>query len=173
MPQIKTKLIVACIIGLVLLISEKSQAQNTAEPHVTLVPFVLEDSLAPLVALEPFVITSKAYHPCGCQPNYPEVIKRESVKWFKRNEDLGKKAELNPSGKLYPNPAVEYTTLELSDDTTYDINIYSMQGQLIFSEKVIGTKLRINISDYQPGMYLVNASPIGKEEIITLKLVVK
>jgi hypothetical protein len=170
MQQIKTNLIVTCIIGLVLLIPEKLQAQNTVEPTVALAE---KDSQ---VLLEPFVITEEfedGYHRCGCHPYYAETVIYKPIKWFKRNEDLGKKAELNPSGKLYPNPAVEHATLELSTDATYNISIYNMQGQLIFSDKVIGMKLRINTSDYQPGMYLVNASPIGKEDVVTLKLIVK
>jgi hypothetical protein len=155
--------IAASLTGLALLAPGQTQAQDTTAADVELEPFVL---------LEPFVITESEHR-------YLMGISATRVKYvtitphFVRNEDLGKKAELNPAGKLYPNPAQESTTLEMNDDSTYDIRVFDMNGKMVFNDKVIGTKQRINTSDYQPGMYFVNITPVGKEEMITLKLIVK
>ncbi|HIK63038.1 MAG TPA: T9SS type A sorting domain-containing protein [Flavobacteriales bacterium] len=77
---------------------------------------------------------------------------------------------------VYPNPATNFTTLEISSDKTQTIKIsvFDLLGKEITKkEKVIfsGTTLEtINISEYQNGIYFVNLQ-IGTQ-VITKKLVI-
>lgn len=157
--------IAASLAGLAMLLPGQSNAQQqdttatdiALEPHIVLAPFtIIEDKHERYVMGVSMV-----------------AVKQHYIVPFVRNEDLHKKAELNPAAKLYPNPAREFTTLELSKNTTYDIRIFDMQGKMVFNDQVMGTKQRINTLDYQPGMYFVNISAEQTEEKITLKLIVK
>jgi hypothetical protein len=77
---------------------------------------------------------------------------------------------------VYPNPATNFTTLEISSDKaqTIKISVFDLLGKEITKkEKVIfsGTTLEtINISEYQNGIYFVNLQ-IGTQ-VITKKLVI-
>jgi len=62
--------------------------------------------------------------------------------------------------KVYPNPTVDYVTVSFdSKDVKNEINVYSLSGQLMYSDvefRNIGeNEVKINMSDFPTGMYLV------------------
>ena len=86
--------------------------------------------------------------------------------------------EINSSTyfSVYPNPATNFTTLEISSDKTQTIKISVIDllgKEIAKKEKVIfsGTTLEtINVSEYQNGIYFVNLQ-IGTQ-VTTKKLVI-
>ncbi len=71
--------------------------------------------------------------------------------------------ELNSLFNLYPNPANDYLSLEfINPNGNCTFNIYSIKGELL---KTISTNqqlgfISINISDLQPGNYIVNCAEL-------------
>jgi len=77
--------------------------------------------------------------------------------------------------KLYPNPAIEVTILELDITTeeSFNINLYNLSGQLIQNVYTgfLDTgrqRFGLELYDLTPGMYIVQVSSINQNE--TLKL---
>jgi len=57
---------------------------------------------------------------------------------------------------LFPIPAENFIMVELKDDfKIYDYSLINIQGQLIKKERILGPKLLIDISECNPGVYLV------------------
>ncbi|MCI5058572.1 MAG: T9SS type A sorting domain-containing protein, partial [Flavobacteriales bacterium] len=66
-----------------------------------------------------------------------------------------------PQVKVYPNPATEYITVELSDKETYDFSVFDTKGSLVKKNQLNGTN-QISLTDLQPGYYniTINSSTI-------------
>lgn len=78
--------------------------------------------------------------------------------------------------KVYPNPASDYININCSSEnlTVKTLNIYSLDGKNVFSEKIKGnSEPMINISNYKPGIYkvLVNENGIINETTFVKKQV--
>jgi hypothetical protein len=58
---------------------------------------------------------------------------------------------------LSPNPASDVIKIGLSDNNTQRIEVYSINGTLMYSEDTNTSELSINIQDYERGTYLVKA----------------
>ncbi len=72
----------------------------------------------------------------------------------------------------YPNPTKSFTTIEMSDsliDSTTEIQIHSLFGELVFSTQKISSKINIDLSRRKPGIYLVKV--IGTRTNSVLKIV--
>jgi hypothetical protein len=69
--------------------------------------------------------------------------------------------------KLYPNPANNYLSLEfINPKGNCSFNIYTVKGELvksISSEQSLGF-ISINISDLQPGNYIINCPELGSNQ---------
>lgn len=59
--------------------------------------------------------------------------------------------------KLYPNPATDEVTVELSDAgaQSYSIEVYDVSGRRLHSQEASGLKSRVNVSSFVPGYYSV------------------
>ncbi|MDD3687747.1 MAG: T9SS type A sorting domain-containing protein [Bacteroidales bacterium] len=69
--------------------------------------------------------------------------------------------------KLYPNPANDYLSLEFINPAgNCSFNIYTLKGDLvksISSDQSLGF-ISINISDLQPGNYIVNCPELNSNQ---------
>ncbi len=63
--------------------------------------------------------------------------------------------------KIYPNPANENVTVELSDNTQSELYIYDFSGRIMY-ENQINNKITINVKNWNSGIYLIR---IGDKEI--------
>ncbi len=68
--------------------------------------------------------------------------------------------------KIYPNPAKEYVTLELTDykGNDIEINIYSITGKKYKTLSVNQSTTEIDVSDLAPGMYLLISNKLACRE---------
>jgi hypothetical protein len=73
----------------------------------------------------------------------------------------------NTGIKLYPNPAKNELFVEDNrPDSDGMISVFNLEGQLIVSEKLINSGIKIEISDLSSGIYLLKISNRNKTEVI-------
>jgi len=100
------------------------------------------------------------------QAGYPSSIlttvtkSKSNIKTNRQNTVAVKNQTLNSNDlKVYPNPATNSLTIELSNlqpsTLATTITIENMLGQLLYQSKHNQNKSIINISSFQPGVYLV------------------
>ncbi|HKL02107.1 MAG TPA: T9SS type A sorting domain-containing protein, partial [Cryomorphaceae bacterium] len=65
---------------------------------------------------------------------------------------------------IYPNPAVAYINLDLSNDQPYTISIYDISGKLILQKNNVSG--RIDINALSPGVYIAQVSSKSGEAFI-------
>lgn len=61
----------------------------------------------------------------------------------------------SPEIILFPNPVSEITNIHLNTYARCEIEISSLNGQLIHSEEMEGTTHQINLSTFQKGVYFL------------------
>ena len=66
--------------------------------------------------------------------------------------------------KVYPNPTTQYVIVEVDKlDGNERVMVYDLQGKLLQSRPLNDTKIRIDLSDYPAGIYLLKVGDqIGK-----------
>ena len=75
--------------------------------------------------------------------------------------------ENSPSFKLYPNPATNQLTIELTNNYSERILIHDISGRLVKSIQSNSQSTTINISELEGGLYLVSLDGVGiKEKLI-------
>jgi len=57
--------------------------------------------------------------------------------------------------RIYPNPTNTFLTIETGISGFYNINIKSLNGQIVYSRDVQGTNQIIDLSSFQKGIYFV------------------
>ncbi|WKN46326.1 T9SS type A sorting domain-containing protein [Tunicatimonas pelagia] len=89
-----------------------------------------------------------------------------------KSNKIVEKGELsNLAGvRLYPNPAHEALHLQL--DGEYSYSIYDLHSQQLLQSGKGQNRTAINVSNFQPGLYILNIV-IGSKELIKRKLMVK
>lgn len=86
-----------------------------------------------------------------------------------RKEEQQKRAS---QMKIYPNPAVNFTTIETGVRGSYTLNIYSLNGQVVFSNEGQTTgKIEVSTSAMLTGTYFVEV--VGKNTKEASKLIVQ
>lgn len=73
---------------------------------------------------------------------------------------------------LYPNPANNFTTIALTEDTIKNIIITSIDGRVVFNRDIMQKSYELDVSSYSQGIYIVVVSTINKETF-TSKLLKK
>lgn len=76
-----------------------------------------------------------------------------------------------PKLKIYPNPAINYIYAE-NLPLNSKVNITDLSGKLVFSSNYNQQNIKINISNLENGLYIVNIDHKGKT-ILSEKLIVK
>jgi hypothetical protein len=72
--------------------------------------------------------------------------------------------------KMYPNPANKLLTVEITVTSLYAIDITSLSGQLLYSNKMEGTMHQIDLSSFQKGIYFIS---IRSKDFVTTKKIIK
>ena len=70
---------------------------------------------------------------------------------------------------IYPNPTNNLLTIETGMSGPYNIDIISLNGQLIFSEDMKGTLRQIDLSSFRKGVYFITIK--SKDFVITKKTI--
>ncbi|MBA2613935.1 MAG: multicopper oxidase domain-containing protein [Bacteroidetes bacterium] len=65
---------------------------------------------------------------------------------------------------IYPNPAQNSIIVDLkeSGNSTFDITVHDLLGEIIYSEKRVNNKLIINSSQWQSGLYIISLQQDNK-----------
>lgn len=69
---------------------------------------------------------------------------------------------------IFPNPASTHVTIDNGDNNIDKIRIYNLSGQIVKTVNVSSTSVQINITDIQPGMYIVQM--VSGSEVKSMKL---
>lgn len=86
--------------------------------------------------------------------------------------DVASNEWVESSVKLYPNPAINYVTIEFPRGQNTSIQLISINGQLLFEEENINSdNFTINTSEFSPGFYIVNVT--NNKFRYNLKVIVK
>ncbi|MGZ4116612.1 MAG: T9SS type A sorting domain-containing protein [Bacteroidia bacterium] len=79
---------------------------------------------------------------------------------------------LNQAVSVYPNPANDQVTIEISDPKLKNsyVRFYNMMGQVIYQTEIITSNSVINVSSFAKGIYTVgienNGNKVFKKLII-------
>lgn len=75
--------------------------------------------------------------------------------------------------KIFPNPAKDIfnVNLESSNDSPFDIAVYNLLGEMVYSEKKVKNKLKVNSFNWNSGMYLLSLQQ--NEIIINKKIIIE
>jgi hypothetical protein len=74
---------------------------------------------------------------------------------FQINSTAGLETQAANTWKLYPNPANESVSLDFSGTKVESFEIFDLMGKLVWNQKVESDKVLIQLTDFNPGMYLV------------------
>jgi photosystem II stability/assembly factor-like uncharacterized protein len=72
--------------------------------------------------------------------------------------------------RIYPNPANNHVTIETNMPGLHTIEITSLNGQLLYSDKIEGTSQQIDLSSFQKGVYFIT---IRSKDFVTTKKIIK
>ncbi len=68
--------------------------------------------------------------------------------------------------KLYPNPARNFVRIELVEKDVQDIQIYGIDGRLVNTLKVNGGSADLNLSGFDPGIYILRSETYSTKLIV-------
>ena len=71
---------------------------------------------------------------------------------------------------IYPNPTKNNITISQTDKIYHSYEIYNLNGQLLFEEKIQNILQKVDLSSYTEGMYIIKL--IGKERTLAKKIIV-
>jgi hypothetical protein len=74
----------------------------------------------------------------------------------------------NIVSKIYPNPAQDQCMLEMSVVDEYAYQVYNSDGKVVNMGWFEGAKTEMDISNYAPGIYLVNVSSLNNSDHISV-----
>jgi N-acetylneuraminic acid mutarotase len=72
--------------------------------------------------------------------------------------------------ELFPNPTSKLLTITIFNAGLYTIEISSLNGQKIFSKEVEGTRIELDISSFQKGIYFIS---IRSKDFVTTRKIIK
>jgi len=90
---------------------------------------------------------------------------------YKGPDNIPENSFTKPSGlSIYPNPTWSRITIETRISDQFDIEITSVNGQVIHRETMDGTKHQVEMKHFQKGLYFVS---IRSETFVTTRKVIK
>ncbi len=76
--------------------------------------------------------------------------------------------------KVYPNPTSDYININFTQKSDYDISIYNLAGELIYSKQIIeSNKESINLNKFPAGTYLFVVKQVAEQKATTYKIIKK
>lgn len=76
----------------------------------------------------------------------------------------------SPTGlSIYPNPANNILTIETSQPGLHFIKVTSLNGQLLYNDRVDGPTFQIDLSSFQKGLYLITIR--SRDDVWTEKII--
>jgi len=91
-----------------------------------------------------------------------ERFENESIltQGFHQNLDLATSVFENPSYqiqlKVYPNPVMDWVTIETETTSSLRTVIYDLYGRAILEKNMTNSKDQMNLSDFSAGTYLLS-----------------
>jgi hypothetical protein len=70
---------------------------------------------------------------------------------------------------IYPNPANDIITIQINTQEAHIVEISSLNGQLIFSNKMEGPTHQIDLSYFQKGLYFITVR--SRDYVMTKKII--
>ena len=74
---------------------------------------------------------------------------------------------------IYPNPSKDKVTIETGVKGKYIVNLYSVIGELVYSEEIESDRTIINVNNFEKGIYQVQIIDAASKLAVIKKLVVK
>ena len=66
---------------------------------------------------------------------------------------------------LMPNPATDYFTVEFNGNSNLQLRVFDVKGQLVMPQTTVRGIVRISVDDWASGIYLVEATAVGKSSV--------
>ena len=87
---------------------------------------------------------------------------------------LDKHKEIGLSLSTYPNPVTDHLILKVESLIWKDLNfqMYSSEGRILSSDKLLNSETNIDMSTLAPGLYLIKVS-LDEEPVKTFKIIKK
>ena len=105
----------------------------------------------------------------GYSPSAAETLEPE-VYVFDTTGITSVRALVNHEGSLYPNPAGQQITLQSNLNGPFEMEITSLNGQLIRTERMEGPTHQIDLSSFQKGVYFIT---IRSNDFVRTRKIVK
>lgn len=70
-----------------------------------------------------------------------------------------------------PNPATDNFTIDLTDNSNAQIELYNLVGQVVYSDNVQNQTVNVNVSSLNSGVYMLKVTQNGK--VFTSKVIIK
>lgn len=83
------------------------------------------------------------------------------------NNTLGTEADTQNSFSFYPNPVLNDLNISFTTSRYRNINVYSINGQLLLSKNENALSVKIDLSNFKAGIYFLNID--NKENLKIIK----
>ncbi len=104
---------------------------------------------------EQYILLNVAIEPSVTQSFLQSTMEVDYVRVYQESAPNTAIVPKTPKIKLYPNPVTDNLTIENSENTNATAEIYSLFGQKLYSCTLKEKQTRIDLSDFQNGIYLV------------------
>jgi hypothetical protein len=95
----------------------------------------------------------------GCDPTRSFSSSKSNIVNNNEPDVSGLNEQTNWSVSLYPNPATEQITLVLNGNiAANEVEIFDVQGRLLYNGKLNATTTTLDVQHYQRGMYIIRVS---------------
>lgn len=64
--------------------------------------------------------------------------------------------------KLFPNPTSDYINISMKQNAISEIEITNVLGKIVLHSMVQGNNVRMNVSDLNPGVYMVRIKTVDR-----------
>ena len=127
------------------------------DPSTDTVFYQVSTNVSGSMSAEWYYVMGHNYLEDGCMPE--EIINNV------------KETPAAPKVKLYPNPANGNVTIAVDANSPYTLTITNVMGQVVSSMKGSSNRVNLNLSNFAPGVYIVNVKTAGS--MTSQKLIVK
>jgi hypothetical protein len=86
--------------------------------------------------------------------------------------NVGSLKEYSASYHVFPNPAKEFVLIEMTENQSVLLKLFTLAGQMVLQEQVKGSGQKINISNLKEGLYIYKILD-DKGKLITGKLIIR